>query len=74
VDPEPFPTELAPSGFGEAVTAASVRNFFCRYYDSCLTTAVRRGWSDWTCARCALRGSTPPPSATRFAQDRRRDD
>ena len=54
--------------------AAVVRKLFCSHYDTCLTEAVRRGWSDWTCARCDLRDAIPAPSASRFAQDRRRDD
>jgi hypothetical protein len=73
VEPEPHPTQLAPD-LQELADTAAVRILFCPHYDSCLTTAVKRGWADWTCARCELRNTTPPPSASRFAQDRRRDE
>jgi hypothetical protein len=73
VEPELHPTQLAPNVHDLSGTAAR-RNLFCGFYNTCLSTAVRQGWSDWTCARCELRNATPAPSASRFAQDRRRDD
>jgi hypothetical protein len=29
-----------------------VRNFDCRYYDSCLVKAAKNMWPGFTCARC----------------------
>jgi hypothetical protein len=49
------------------------RNVFCAYYRECLDHAVRAGWDDWTCERCALKDSKGAvPHARDFATSRPR--
>ena len=66
----PNPTESAES---PALMGRELRNVFCSLYDRCLDEVVRRGWTNWTCRRCALVDATKPPSATRYANDRPRN-
>jgi hypothetical protein len=73
MDAQPNPREVAESEDDEDPTP-QVRNLFCTHYDSCLSAAVRAGWTGWTCAHCELRWASAPPSATRFAHDRHKDD
>ena len=30
------------------------RHLFCGSYDACLEQAVDKGWTSWSCARCAM--------------------
>lgn len=68
----PNPTSL-PAVRGDRAGTASHRNVFCDSYQSCLNVAVKRGWADWTCAKCTLVTLTPIPSAVKYAQDRPRE-
>lgn len=68
----PNPMELAPARQGMSELPRH-RTLHCRFYGTCLDAAVRRGWQDWTCTRCALLGEARMPSATVFANDQPRD-
>jgi hypothetical protein len=49
----PKPTEIRWS-FRLNRESTQDRNVFCPSYTRCLDVAVKAGWEDWTCARCAL--------------------
>jgi hypothetical protein len=44
----PNPSQLRPAPHARDPG----RNVHCASYSTCLNTAARRGWQDWTCLRC----------------------
>ena len=62
----PFPVEFKParSARGEL---NEHRNVFCSRYSGCLDLALRRGWDDFSCHRCALYHAQNQPKAEAFA-------
>ena len=46
------------------------RNLYCGQYSACLDFAVYEGWSDWSCAKCALNVEVKSPGAAQWAESR----
>ncbi len=53
----------SPSTFGPVELTALIkpeshveqqRHLFCGSYDACLEEAVEKGWTSWSCVRCAM--------------------
>ncbi len=58
---EPTPIELK-SGIGPERGVQLQRSLYCVFYDACLDEADRRGWANWTCARCSVVALRSPPA------------